>query len=97
MSAFAVRLEVLADVLEQLAGFERDVEERLGELQSRMGRLQASWTGAAAEEQRAAHARWVAGAHEMRDAVATLRRVGAGAHANYRSAITANQRMWGTR
>jgi WXG100 family type VII secretion target len=94
MSAFAVQLESLADVVDRMALFEREVEERLGELESRMSRLHGTWTGAAAEEHRAVHERWMTGAREMRDAVATLRRIGSTAHSNYSSAITANQRMW---
>lgn len=94
MSAFAVQLEALAEVVERMDLFEREVEERLGELESRMSRLHGTWSGAAADEHRAAHPRWLAGAREMRDAVAALRRTGSTAHANYSAAITANQRMW---
>jgi WXG100 family type VII secretion target len=94
MTAFAVQLESLADVVDRMALFERQVEERLGELESRMSRLRATWAGIAADEHQAAHERWVAGAREMRDAVATLRRIGSTAHSNYSQAITANQRMW---
>jgi WXG100 family type VII secretion target len=94
VSAFAVQLESLVDVVERMALFERQVEDRLAELETRMSRLHASWSGAAAEEQLAAHRRWADGAREMREAVAGLRRVGSTAHSNYSGAIAANQRMW---
>jgi WXG100 family type VII secretion target len=94
MSAFAVSLETLADAVDRMALYERSVEQHLGELETRMNRLHGTWSGAAAEEHRAAHQRWLAGAREMRDAVATLRRIGSTAHTNYSAAIAANLRMW---
>ncbi|MGH3495185.1 MAG: WXG100 family type VII secretion target [Sciscionella sp.] len=94
MTAFAVQLESLVEVVDRMAIFERQVEERLGELESRMSRLHGTWSGAAAEEHRAAHRRWLDGAREMREAMATLRRIGSTAHGNYSSAIAANRRMW---
>ncbi|MEO8889790.1 MAG: WXG100 family type VII secretion target [Jatrophihabitantaceae bacterium] len=94
MTAFAIQLESLADVVDRMARFERDVEQWLGALDSRVSRLHGTWCGAAADEHRAAHERWMSGAREMREAVATLRRIGSTAHSNYTAAITANQRMW---
>lgn len=94
MSAFAVQLESLVDVVDQLATFERQLQEQLAELESRMSRLHGTWSGAAAEEQLAAHRRWMDGARGMREAVASLRRIGATAHSNYSGAVAASQQMW---
>ncbi|MGH8963646.1 MAG: WXG100 family type VII secretion target [Jatrophihabitantaceae bacterium] len=94
MSVFAIQLEALADAVDRMTLFERSVQERLDEIDARMSRLHGTWAGLAAEEHRAAHARWMAGAQELRGAVATLHRIGATAHSNYSAAITANQRMW---
>jgi WXG100 family type VII secretion target len=94
VTAFAVSLEALADVVERLAAFDRSVETALGELDARIARLHATWTGAAADEQRAAHGRWSAGARDMREAVVALRRIASTAHGNYSAAAAANRRMW---
>lgn len=94
MSDFAVNLEALADVVDRMAAFDRDVEQRLSELQARVNRLHGTWSGAAADEQRALHERWTAGAHDMREAVVALRRAASVSHGNYAAAIGANRSMW---
>ncbi|PZS17248.1 MAG: WXG100 family type VII secretion target [Pseudonocardiales bacterium] len=94
-SSFAVDLEILQDVIDRMSTFERVLEERLDDVDGRVRRLHQAWAGAAADEHVRAHQEWLAGAQQMRTAIATLRRIGATAHANYAAAIAANRRMWG--
>jgi ESAT-6 family protein len=95
MSSFAVDIELLQDVVDRMAAFENGLDERLAEVDARISRLHHVWTGAAAAEQARAHREWLAGAQQMREAVAALRAIGATAHANYTAAIAANRQMWG--
>ncbi len=94
MSSFAVDIELLQDAVDRMAAFESGLEQRLAEIDARTSRLHQVWTGAAAVEQARAHREWLAGAQQMREAVAALRVVGATAHANYTAAIAANRQMW---
>ncbi|MCW2647245.1 MAG: hypothetical protein QOF87_1546 [Pseudonocardiales bacterium] len=95
MPGFVVDLEMLQDVIDRMSGFERSLAERLDDIDARVGRLHATWSGDAAAEHRLAHRQWLAGAQQMHAAIATLRRIGATAHANYAAAIAANRAMWG--
>jgi ESAT-6 family protein len=94
-SPFAVDIELLQDVVDRMSAFERDLDERLGELDTRVGRLHQIWSGDAAAEQARAHREWLAGAQRMHAAIVTLRRIATAAHANYAAAIAANRQMWG--
>jgi len=94
MSEFAVHLESLADVVERMAGFERAVEQQAADVAARVDRLHATWTGAAADEHALAHRQWTEGMHELRAAIAALRRIASTAHGNYSAAVSANRRMW---
>jgi WXG100 family type VII secretion target len=94
MSEFAVQLEALADVIEQMAGFERAAEQQAADVDARVSRLHTTWTGAAAEEHALAHRQWTNGVHELRTAIAALRRIASTAHGNYSAAVSANRRMW---
>jgi ESAT-6 family protein len=94
-SPFAVDIELLQDVVDRMTEFERGLEERLAEIDARIGRLHQVWSGAGAAEQARAHREWLAGAQQMREAVAALRVIGATAHANYTAAVAANRQMWG--
>lgn len=94
-SSFVVDIELLQDVVDRMAAFERDLEQRLSELDARVARLHDVWSGDAAAEQARAHREWLAGAQQMHAATGTLRRIAATAFANYSSAIVANRQMWG--
>jgi len=59
-----------------------------------MRQVHGSWAGAAADAQAAAHKRWHAGASEVQEALAALRSIASGAHANYQAAMLTNRRMW---
>jgi WXG100 family type VII secretion target len=94
MTGFAVPLEALADVVERMAGFERAVEQQAADVATRVDRLHATWTGAAADEHALAHRRWTDGVHELRAAIRALRRIASTAHGNYSAAVSANRHMW---
>jgi uncharacterized protein YukE len=84
MSAFAVHLEALDDVLDQLGAFQRQAEDALRDLDADAGRLREAWCGAAAGEYAAAHAAWSRDAYDLGAPLAALRRVVATAHGTTR-------------
>ena len=92
---FTVNTELLADIVTDMAKFDSDAVSVCRDAEQTVDRLHGSWTGEAANAQRAAHERWTRGADEMRSAVADLRKAGDTAHANYTAAVQANQEMWG--
>ena len=67
----------------------------LEDVDGRVDRLHATWSGAAAAEHRRAHEEWLRGVAEMRAGLAAMRRNAGIAHGNYSSAATSNARMWG--
>ncbi|GAA2053332.1 WXG100 family type VII secretion target [Williamsia deligens] len=92
---FTVATEELADIVADMARFDSDAEAVCRDADQTVTRLHGSWTGEAADAQRAAHEKWTHGAAEMRSAVADLRKAGDTAHTNYTAAVKANQEMWG--
>jgi ESAT-6 family protein len=92
---FAVELDLLQDVVDRMAAFESGLEQRMAEVDARVAALHRDWSGVAASEQARAHREWLAGARHMREAISTLRAIGATAHANYTAAVAANRQMWG--
>jgi ESAT-6 family protein len=93
-SPFAVDTELLQDVVDRMAAFETCLEQQLADVEARVSRLHVAWSGDAAAEHLRAHREWLAGARQMREALATLRAIGATAHANYTAAVAANRQMW---
>ncbi|MGH3624214.1 MAG: WXG100 family type VII secretion target [Sciscionella sp.] len=85
----------LCDVVEQMSRFETYLDTALEDVDARVDQLHATWTGAAADAQRAAHDRWKRGAQEMRAALTVMRQIASTAHANYSGAAEANVSMWG--
>lgn len=94
MTAHRVDLEQLQEVITELQSFSNAVDEAVGQVDARVNSLHATWSGAAAAEHRAAHARWAQGAREVHEALVVLHAIGTGAHANYTAAVEANMRMW---
>jgi WXG100 family type VII secretion target len=94
MDGFRVDLDRLADIVEQIARFDRQVGSALEDVDGRVDRLHATWTGEAAVAHRQAHEQWQRGVAEMRDGLAQMRRNAEIAHGNYSSAVGANSRMW---
>lgn len=94
MTSFAVDLELLTELTEQMAAFGQRFESVRDDVDARVRRLHAVWNGAAAAEQTHAHQRWRAGAAEMHEALGELRAISTTAHGNYSSALRANLQMW---
>jgi WXG100 family type VII secretion target len=92
--AFRVDPEALADAVQRMSEFQRRAEELLTEIDSRVTRLHASWTGEGAAAHAEAHQHWARGEAMMREALAQLRTAGATAHRNYTGAMSTNLGMW---
>jgi WXG100 family type VII secretion target len=92
--AFRVDPEALADAVQRMTQFQRRAEEMLAEIDSRVNRLHATWTGEAAAAHAEAHQHWVRGEAMMREALAKLRTAGETAHRNYTGAMAQNLSMW---
>ncbi len=94
MDGYRVDLDRLADIVEQIARFDQWIEVALEDVDKRVDRLHATWTGDAAVQHRRAHEEWQRGVAEMRTGLAEMRRNAEIAHGNYGSAIGSNSRMW---
>jgi WXG100 family type VII secretion target len=93
-AAHRVPLEDLYSLIERMAAFERTFEEAGDQADNQARQLHATWTGAAAAEHQAVHARWAAGRQEMHAALATMRAIAQTAHDNYTAAGSTNSQMW---
>ena len=94
MTSFAVDLELLAELVERMAAFERHAAAFRNEVDVRLRRLHGAWSGAAAAASATAHAEWTAGAGQMHEALGVLRAIAATAGENYAAAARANALMW---
>jgi WXG100 family type VII secretion target len=92
--SFRVDPEALADAVQRMTQFQRRAEEMLAEIDSRVNRLHAAWTGEAAAAHAEAHQHWARGEAMMREALAKLRTAGETAHRNYTGAMAQNLSMW---
>jgi WXG100 family type VII secretion target len=91
---FRVDPHALADAVQRMAAFARYAEDMISEIDSRITRLHATWTGEAAAAHAEAHQHWVRGEAMMRAALARMGAAGATAHANYTGAASTNLGMW---
>ena len=94
MGGHRVDLDRLADIIDQISQFERQVESAVDDADRRVDRLHATWTGDAAVQHRLAHEEWMRGVAEMRAGLAAIRRNALTAHGNYTNAVTTNTGMW---
>jgi WXG100 family type VII secretion target len=94
MSRVTVDLERLAELIDRMEHVQSQLTRTHDEADARVRQLRVTWTGTAAARQARAHEQWTAGALEVQHALAVLRSIAATAHANYRSAASANRRMW---
>lgn len=92
--SYRVNLEQLDDAIETMTKFGADVEGWLAEVDAKIAELHLSWSSQAADAQRDAHDRWMAGAAEMRENLEELREVARRAHASYTGAVQTNVEMW---
>lgn len=86
--------QALADAVQRMAVFQRYAEDMITEIDSRVTRLHATWTGQAAAAHAEAHQHWARGAAMMREALAQLEKAAATAHGNYTGAMSTNLGMW---
>jgi WXG100 family type VII secretion target len=93
-SRFRIQPDQLSDLVERMSRFGVDLERALEQVESRVNQLHGTWSGPAAEAQRAAHDEWKRGAAEMREALDMMRRIASTAHGNYTEAAAANLSMW---
>lgn len=91
---FVVNLEQLDSVVSKLTAFEQTIERHIADVDARVQRIHGVWSGDAAAAHLAAHRGWVAGAQEMRTALAEIKAAAATAHSNYSAAVAANKQMW---
>lgn len=95
MSGFRVDPAALISAADRMSDFEQHTEAQLSQLAAAQQQLGSAWDGAGGEAQRAAQQRLSEGIHEMRHALAELRRIAVTAHENYQGAIQTNTRNWG--
>jgi WXG100 family type VII secretion target len=93
---YAVDLGQLQHKIDEMAAFEKTIEQALGHLDRVVEGLHITWTGQAAVAHREAHEQWVAGMKEMHTGLIEMRNATTRAHGNYSSAVEANSRMWAT-
>lgn len=92
--AFRVDPQALADAGRRMAAFERYAEHMITEIDSRVARLHAAWTGEAAAAHAEAYQHWVRGQAMLREALAQLEKAATTAHCSYSGAISTNIGMW---
>jgi WXG100 family type VII secretion target len=91
---YAVDLGELEGRIDEMAAFERTIEQALHELTRVVDDLHVTWSGQAATAHGVAHQKWVAGMKEMHSGLTEMRAAADRAHGNYASAVEANSRMW---
>ncbi|GAA5096954.1 WXG100 family type VII secretion target [Nocardia iowensis] len=93
-NSYRVNLAQLDEAIATMAAFGADVEGWLREVDAKVAELHLSWSSRAAQAQRDAHDRWMAGAAEMRENLDELREVARRAHTSYTTAVNTNVGMW---
>ena len=90
---YRVELDELLAFADKLQAFEGRAEVIATQIDQRIAGLHETWSGIAATAHRAQHDEWVAGATQMREAVAELRAAAHNAHRNYTDAAQLNVDM----
>ena len=90
---YRVELRELEGFVEKLQAFERQTEAITARIDGQIAQLHTTWSGEAAEAHRAQHAKWIAAATQMREAVTGLRDAADNAHRNYTDAVALNVAM----
>lgn len=86
-----VNLGQLDKVIGELAGFDKEIEQQIATLESRVTALHARWDGEAAAKHIEAQAEWTKGAQLLSDGIKGLHKASAEAHRAFQAAITANR------
>ena len=90
---YRVELDELLAFADELQAFEQRAEAIATQVDERIASLHETWSGNAATAHRAQHDEWMAGAAQMREALAQLREAARGAHRNYTDAAQRNVDM----
>ena len=90
---YRVELDELLAFVDRLQSFEQQAEAIAARVDGQIAALHDTWTGNAAEAQRAQHDEWMAGAAQMREALAQLRAAADNAHQHYTDAARLNVEM----
>lgn len=90
---YRVELDELTAFVGRLQSFEGRAEAIAARIDSQVAGLHDTWSGQAAEAHRAQHDEWMAGAAQMREALAQLRAAAHHAHRNYTDAAQLNVDM----
>jgi WXG100 family type VII secretion target len=90
---YRVELEELLAFVDRLQSFEQRAETIAAGVDGQVATLHDTWAGSAAAAHRAQHDEWMAGAAQMREAVAQLRAAAANAHQHYTDAARLNVQM----
>ncbi|WP_235672930.1 WXG100 family type VII secretion target [Mycolicibacterium hodleri] len=88
-----MELDELLAFADKLQAFERRAEALATQIDQRIAGLHETWSGSAATAHRAQHDEWMAGATQMREALAELRAAAHNAHRNYSDATQLNVDM----
>ena len=90
---YRVELEELLAFVDRLQSFEQRAEAIAARVDGQIAALHDTWAGTAAAEHRAQHDEWMAGAAQMREALAQLRAAADNAHQHYTDAVRLNVEM----
>lgn len=93
--SFVADLPTLLTSAEDLASFDRRVQERVEALEAEMSRLHVVWTGEASVAHREAHRKLMEGFAKMREGASEMKAAVHKAHANYSAAVASNGSMMG--
>jgi len=94
-SKFEVDLEQLDQIVSRVSGLAGFLQDRLDELDTKVGTLQTggSWESAAASAYAGAHTQWLSAAREFAEGVAAMSDAAKKAHGRYTGAVDVNRRM----
>lgn len=92
---YRVELEELLSFIDRLQEFEQRAEAMAARVDAQVAGLHDTWSGVASDAHRARHQEWMAGAHQMREALAHLKTAADTAHRNYTDAARLNLDMLG--
>ena len=90
---YRVELEELLAFVDRLQSFEQRAETIAARVDEQVATLHDAWSGSAAAAHRTEHDEWMAGAAQMREALAQLRTAARNAHQHYTDAARLNMEM----
>lgn len=86
-----VNLGRLDQVIGELAGFDKEIEQQIATLEGRVAALHARWEGEAAAKHAEAQAEWTKGAQLLSDGIKGLHGASTQAHRSFAETIVANK------